>query len=85
MLLWAHLHGNEPFNLVSSHDGDGDEGGRGGSDSDSDEATPDVLMLKVNLDVELTQGPHGRPRSAGQAADWPRLAKAGRSLGQPEA
>ena len=56
VLLWAHLHGNEPFNLVSSRDGDGDGGGHGGSDSDSDEATPDVLMLKVNLDVE-----HARP------------------------
>ena len=52
MLLWAHLHGNEAFNLVSSRDDDG-----GGSDSDSDEATPDVLMLKVNL-------PAGRKQQA---------------------
>ena len=52
MLLWAHLHGNEAFNLVSSRDDDG-----GGSDSDGDEATPDVLMLKVNL-------PSGRKQQA---------------------
>ena len=58
MLLWAHLHGNEAFNLVSSRDDDGGgEGGGGGSDSDSDEATPDVLMLKVNL-------PAGRKQQA---------------------
>ena len=56
VLLWAHLHGNEAFNLVSSRDDDRGEGG-GGSDSDSDEATPDVLMLKVNL-------PAGRKQQA---------------------
>ena len=62
MLLWAHLHGNEAFNLVSSRDDDRGEGGGGGSDSDSDEATPNVLMLKVNLPAgRKQQGPRCRP------------------------
>ena len=77
VLLWAHLHGNEPFNLVSSRDDDGDEGGGGGgsdSDSDSEEATPDVLMLKVNLDVE-NKARMWSP-TAPPASGWPRLAGA---------
>tara|TARA_B100000795_G_C22789592_1_gene436273 strand:+ start:855 stop:1067 length:213 start_codon:yes stop_codon:yes gene_type:complete len=65
VLLWAHLHGNEPFSLVSSRDDDGDEGGGGGGDSDSDEATPDVLMLKVSLDVENEACVAGQHRPSG--------------------
>jgi hypothetical protein len=76
VLLWAHLHGNEPFNLVSSRDDDGDEGGGGGgsdSDSDSEEATPDVLMLKVSTSMSKTRPVCGRPQRRPQVVGrgWP--------------
>ena len=59
MLLWAHLHGNEPLVVVSSRDSDegSDEG------SGSDEATPEALMLNVSLRREHG----GRPALARDA------------------